>query len=354
MLGSFLLAAAVVVAGSVLGVLAALTPLETSRALEQAHYQHNLELDYTAIMVPSVLYPDGVAQSGSQTAKTAGPSTREPLYVKPLRHLTLHARYRLDSDEPAKVSWALQTEVQLKAPDGWSKKVNAAAPAPLEGSPARVDVNLDVPAILAMIERIEKEIEFKPPYYEVLIQPTVTVKGDIGGAPIEETYSPSFVFKLNRTQLLLDPQLEQHESKVFSLSQREEQRLHLAGASLSVRDARLWTVAALAIAGPSALALGASIFLGWGRGEAARIATRYAGLIVSVRENETKAPVQVVRVEFIADLARVAERHGSVILHSEGSGGSHRYSVNADLCCYEFQLIDRAHDATRKPVFQGA
>ena len=73
----------------------------------------------------------------------------------------------------------------------------------------------------------------------------------------------------------------------------------------------------------------------FGRGEAARIATRHGHRIVHVGATSDEDRSTVVEVTTMADLVRLAEQYGCLILHQENDGAhTYRFQVDQTHYCY--------------------
>jgi hypothetical protein len=70
--------------------------------------------------------------------------------------------------------------------------------------------------------------------------------------------------------------------------------------------------------------------------EAARIRRKYGSLLVVVRAGSLATDGRIVEVLTIDDLAKVAERNGSMILHEE-RGAVHCYCVQDGAVIYRYQ-----------------
>lgn len=284
-------------------------------------------------------------------AKTS--AGQPPLFTRLAKSLDLGVTYALVTAQPGaplaadvagQISAALQIKAGEKPDEGWTKTL------PLEpaaitftGPTAAARVNADFPAVLGLIDAIERETDFKPAAYEVAVIPTVRVTGSVGPQAVDETFAPAFTMKLNRTQITLDPDLRRSEVKSTKDNVPVEQYLDLPGLSLPVPLARYLTAAGTALAVLAAAVLAAVIFLGLGRDEAAKIRARYGTMLVSVAEADLNDDVQQVEVASIHDLARLAKRDGGAIFQQELAPGLHLYYfVPEGTVTYEYVVANGA------------
>jgi signal peptidase I len=313
-------------------------PAEKSRHVETLRYEQQAAFGYTVSTEPSTLYPDGKVGPVAAAAGTKDAPAVPPVYTKLARSVEVDFDYTLKSMLPAIVSGEIRAELQVRAGEsGWTKTQTLLAPTAFDGPSASARLEIPLASVVSLIESVEKETGYTATAYDLVVAPTVTLKGQLGAKPIEETYSPSFTFTYTKTQITPDSELVKSEPKSSGEDVREVVRTSLAGISMPVTSARLagsaMTLAALLGAG----AMAAVVFLGLGRGEAARIRARYGSMVISVEgahlaEDES----QQVRLASIQDLIRLANKDGRMVFHQTRPDGSDVYFVQDGSLAYVY------------------
>jgi hypothetical protein len=114
----------------------------------------------------------------------------------------------------------------------------------------------------------------------------------------------------------------------------------VAGFNLEVRMARVISLIALGFAAFGFILIGMNIYDATSRNQDALIRLKYGGMLVDVQEASLQATASIIDVSSIQDLAKLAERHGSMILHLRKNLSDHyliqnnettyRYIIGAD------------------------
>jgi hypothetical protein len=123
------------------------------------------------------------------------------------------------------------------------------------------------------------------------------------------------------------------------------------GLNIEVMTARRLSMLGLSMALLGTAVAGAMVFLGLGQDETGKTRARYGALLVAVDETELKPETEKIRVASMHDLARLAQRDGSVIFHHPIVGG-HRYFIHEGVVAYEF--VTRTSPTVTTPKAQEA
>ncbi len=116
----------------------------------------------------------------------------------------------------------------------------------------------------------------------------------------------------------------------------EPNSLSLFGLRLAITTARRLALVGMLLALSGGLALSVILQRLAGTDEAARIQIEYSSLLLDVRAGALEACSQIIAVAKIADLAKLAEREGRMMLH-QADGGAHRYFVQDNGLTYLYQ-----------------
>ncbi len=174
----------------------------------------------------------------------------------------------------------------------------------------------------------------------------VDLDGQVAGHAYQGSFEPRLPFALDDFQLYLrrgelpdgaesDPTTTVTEG-FLAYPSTEPATLSILGAQLPVTTARAVSIFGLLLALGAGAAMIAPYLTARRRGEAARVLAEYDGLLVSVSEPPAAAG-ETIEVRTFADLARLSERTGRMILHAE-DGRQH-----------DFYFAGRRRDIPRPP-----
>ena len=324
----------------VLGVIAFSSASRSAEQTSVPEYTESGSFDYAIFMEPSTLYPDGVLQSGSAAptgAPDAGADASPPAAFTSLtREAKLSFNYALDSDDAVDMTGTVAANLVIRPAGGeWSRTTPLLAPTPFEGTTATAPISIDLVAVGALINQIEDETGLSGRSYELMVNAHVTATGTRAGEPFETTFESPFT-------LTYDPVLITPPSTLTTTTPTTATKTIVRPKSLSLGfwSPRVSSARAVAMVGFSAmlgllLMAGGYLALGLRNDEEARIRARYGSRLVSVAGPETERTADAVRVATMRDLARLAERFGSVILHAPLPEG-HRYFVRDGEDTYEY------------------
>lgn len=334
-----LIPAVVSLVGLVTAVYAWWTPSEVQRVVDLARYSHRGEFTYSALVDPSSLY------GGSERLEAAALGTGEfgvrgtPIYSQLLRGLDLVLDYRLDSNVSADLSGTGQASLRIKAGEnGWVKNLDLVRPTQFTGPSTKLQIPVDVRALLSLVQAVEEETGFRPTHYEMTVMPTITVAGRLGDRPLQEQYAPPFTFRLTRTELTVDGQSRHTEAKAVSEQVIEPLTFSLLGIPLSLEAIRWGTTAHAGAAAVMAATLWATVYRRRDRSAHGSIRSRYGSLLVEVAEAAWYNEVPRLAVASFKDLARLAQRDGGLVFHYEPDPGAHVYFVPESGLTYEYRI----------------
>jgi len=331
-------AASLVAVFLVLGLIAFNTASHRSAPVGGRLYAETGTYDYAIVMEPSTLYPDGVLRNPQQgvvsesDAQTGPPSA----FTSIAREAALRFRYELDSDVPVTLRGTVAADLVIRPTGGeWSRSQELLAPQKFDGLTVSPTIAVDLTEVGALIGQIEKETGLSAGTYELMVVARVVAQGERDGVPFESTFESPFTATYTRTLITPPSTLTTTTEATSTETVIVERSLSLGIWSPSVAAARTLSVVGFAAALGGLLASGGYLALGLRSDEQARIRTRYGARLVDVRASESRRDAKAVRVATIRDLARLAERCGSVILHAPRPDG-HRYFVRDGDDTYEY------------------
>jgi hypothetical protein len=179
--------------------------------------------------------------------------------------------------------------------------------------------------------------------YILAIVPEVHIEGTLAGQTLRDEFAPRLEFRMDELQIQLikgdsssGDSLKPSKTGLLKRTQAEPNTLGLLGLTLDVTSARWAALIGLALALAGAGVVGIPMLQTMRRDPEVRIRMKYGALIVDVMGADQEVDVRAIELASIDDLARLAEKHGAMILH-QTSGPLHRYLVRDLTCAYVYQ-----------------
>lgn len=326
------IAAVGVAAFLALGALAYSRPVTQPSASKIAYTQRG-RFSYSAAAPAGPVYGDGV-------------TTGEPLFLRLVTAADLRFTYGLESAAPRAVSGSISLSADIADASGWHRHVELAAPEVFHGDRAEAHATLDLARVQALIADVEALTGVHNGTHTVTIAAHVHMNGTVAGQHFSDTFAPDLAFQLDPLQLrpawTPADSSNRHDSlapsRPGSLTKpgSAARQISAFGRHLTVADARIAAlVGALVCVAGLALALIAGGFRR--RDEVARIDARHGHRIVPVAAGGGDANGAVVDVTTMADLTRLAEQYGCLILHHDHDG-VHSYLFQVDRTIYRYRV----------------
>jgi signal peptidase I len=336
-----LTATAAVLAALFLGVvvLAFRTDAHSGRSVSEPTYAETGTYSYEIQMEPSTLYPDGLVSSPPlvQADSPVAPQPPRPAFSALVRDARVKFDYELDSTAPADLFGTISADLVIRATGGeWSRTTPLLAPEPFDGTATSRSVTVDLRAAKALIARVEEETGLRGGPYEIVVLMRIDGHGTYLGDPFETSFEAPFALTYNNALITPPAELTTQARASTTTTLTEPRTLSMGFWAPSVSLVRGLTVTGFATAVVVSIGLGAVLALSLWNDENARIRARYGSQLVDVQTGDTAAE-ESIGVASIRDLARLAERFGSVILHQPLPNG-HRYFVRDGEDTYEFVL----------------
>ncbi len=308
-------------------------------------YRQSGALSYSADATPGPAYPGNRAVTG------------DPLFTHVLSSVDLRYSYRFHTAAEHSLAGSAALYANVSSTSGWQTTLPLGSATHFHGDRALVTAQLDLPSLLALMQRVETTTAVGGAY-TLTIAPHVRTAGSVGGAPLHTTFSPQVQFSINQREVqpiasaggspaggtLAGGQSATSrfvQSSAGSATGKVDQPLYLSFkfTQLSVATARWIALGGIAfVSGILLLTLAFIRPRGW-REEPAAIQARYGRMIVPVERVWQEPGVAVIDVSDMDSLVRIAERYERSILHEatdEGDAfwvtdesGQFRYAIGA-------------------------
>ncbi|WP_299644486.1 signal peptidase I [uncultured Chloroflexus sp.] len=272
--------------------------------------------------------------------------TGDPVYFQLSSTLVVTFHYELPHVTTASGTIALNAEVSTT--NGWRRRLALAPAQPFQGTEATVQGVINLADLRALIGQFEQQTGLSNPYYLLAITPDVAVNGKVDGLVFSDTFAPQLLFRFDKVQLTLVNPTDDRQGLAPRAEGRvartriEPAQLSLMFLSLEVQTARWW---GMVIAGGLAVvffAIGWPLWRRWQRDETLRIQFWYGNLIITGTAPHVDLPR--VAVATMADLTRLAQRSGGLIIRDTSSEPSQYVFIN-DGTVYVYQAAESDSEA---------
>lgn len=325
---SFFLFGLVALAALVLGAFAFLNP-STRIEIQNLSYSQQGNFAYTASA------PLGVYDSQSV-------NTGDPIFTKLTCKIDLNYQYLIAGSGLDAITGTHQLSAVLSEPtSGWTRTIPLESMQSFQGDQFSSRANVDLCQLQSIAAEMEAQTGMTPYSYQLSIDPNIVVSGKLQGMELADTFNVPLTFQLDKVHAFVtrpsagaDP-LNPVQEGMISNPVTVANSLSIFSMDLPIRTARVIALAGLAFSLVGLLALTAIISRTSKRSKEMLVRMKYGSTLVDV---VPEAPVfnrPAVDVKDIDDLARLAERGNTVILHKV-DGQMHTYLVEGDQITYRF------------------
>lgn len=315
-----------------LGIFAFTRPL--TRTAGNIPYQQDGNFFYSAAGSPEV-YDTDMVRSG------------EPVFPKLTCFLNVGFAYNLTGNQLQGVSGKHQLYARvMDEQSGWQRTIPLVSETSFSGNSYLTMATLDVCQVEALVNWVEQETGLHQNIYTLKIIPHVDVVANIAGNELHDSFEPSLAFRFDEVHFYLATEADQgdllHITKqsLISSSDLQANVLSLAGWKPQVGTVRWIALFGVALSLAGLLSIGWYIYNTAQQSQQALIQLRYGALLMDVHERVTEPLSPAIDVRRIEDLANIAERQNTMILHMtanlmdyymvQGNGMIYRYSVSND------------------------
>jgi signal peptidase I len=302
---------------------------------QELSYQHSGEFHYSAAAPPG-LYDAPEVRNG------------EPIFRQLAQALNVEFAYTVQADSTADVRGSGRLIAQLSTLNGWKRTIELQPKQSFQGQSLALRGELDLVAIQALIDNLERQTGIKRQQYILAFVPEVSVEGTLDGQPLHDTFAPRLEFQVDELQLQLlrdgageQDVLRPSKAGLLKRTRSEPNTLAVFGQEWMLSDARLIALIGLALALLGMCAAGVPLVRAMWHDEAARIRLKYGPLIVDSSGGAQATGERIVELATIDDLAKLAEKHGVMILH-QANGVTHRYLVHDAAGAYVYEASTSA------------
>jgi signal peptidase I len=310
-----------------LSILAFLRPL--TRAGENIQYQQESYFSYSATGAP-LIYDTETVRSG------------EPVFPRLTCFLNIAFTYNVTGGQLQHVSGNYQLIARvMEEQSGWQRTIPMNEPTAFSGNSFSAGSNLDLCQIVSLVNTLKQETGLRASNFTLEVVPQVVMTANAMGNQITDSFEPKLVFRFDEVHFSLSTPKEQ-EDPLFASQQSSVENTNVESNTLSFLawEAKVGTIRVISLLG-LALSLGGlavaalRIFGVAHQSQEALIRLKYGGLLVNVYERNLAPASMLVDVTNIDELAKLAERHNTVILHM-ALNFIHYYMVQCNGLTYRY------------------
>ena len=280
-----------------------------TRNMENIPYQQEGNFFYSATGTPGV-YDTDLVRSG------------EPVFPKLACFLNIGFTYNLLADQLQEASGIHQLYARvLDAQSGWQRTIPLNPQTTFSGNTYSTTAILDLCQVESLADLVEQETGLHPNTYTLEIISHVELIGKIAGNQISDTFDPSLVFKFDKVHFYLDIENAQtdplHSVKqgLAGSSDLQSNTFSVFGLQPTVWSIRLISLLGFALSLTGLLVAGMNIYNLAQQSQESLIKLKYGSLLVDVYEKSLEPTSTMIDVTSMDDLAKLAERQGTMILH---------------------------------------
>ena len=290
-----------------LGIFAFTRPL--ARTVGKIPYQQEGKFFYSATGTTGVYDTDQV-RSG------------EPIFPKLTCFLNLGFAYSISANQLQEISGTHQLYARvMDEQSGWHRTVPMIAATSFVGNSYMTMSTLDLCQVEALVNLMEQETGFHQSAYTLEIVSHVDIMAKVNGQQVQDSFDPTLVFRFDEVHFYL----ANNDAKANPLQLSKQGLTSNSDLEANILPLLGWKPTVQMMRGISLIGLGLSLggFLGIGwymyttayQSQEALIRLRYGSLIMDVQEHSLDISSTMMDVGTIDDLARMAERQNTMILH---------------------------------------
>jgi signal peptidase I len=323
-----------------LGMIAFTRPT-TGMSTSKVPYTESGKFTYEAVAEKGPVYPDGRVATG------------QPIYLELVDEVEFAFDYSFDSSVPHGTRGTGSLKAQLSDGNGWARDFELVSGTSFEDDHWRGSGTVRLDPIRALVKQVQSSTGVVRDFYTLSIVPSIKTQGRIGTHDFTTSFSPRLSFQVGALEMQVAPgtatasatpdggdALRPSQGGSLILPLRTPSTLSMPGLSLDVSKARVLGVTGAALS-LLLLALIAFMVKAPKIDEPARIATRFAKLIIPVGSVAPAEGVSKVRLNDIDALVALARRYDQTILHQHDDG-VHRYLLENDGTLYSY--VTREND----------
>lgn len=314
-----------------LSIFAFIRPL--THPASKIQYQQESQFSYSATGTP-VIYDTEVVRSG------------EPVFPRLTCSLNIAFTYNVPGNQLQGISGNYQLIARvLDEQSGWQRTIPMNEWTAFNGNSFSTMSSLDLCQIVSLVNTLKQETGLRASNFTLEIIPQVIMTANSMGNQIADSFEPKLVFEFDEVHFSLSTPKGQDDplrlSKQSSANNPnvEANTLSILGWSPTIQTVRMIALLGLGLSLIGLMMIGFHTFTMAKQSQDALIRLRYGALLVNVYERDFEPDSRLIDVTTIDELAKLAERHNTVMLHMtinflhyyvvQSNGATYRYVFSA-------------------------
>ncbi len=272
-------------------------------------YQQESHFSYSATGTP-IIYDTETVRSG------------EPVFPRLTCFLNIAFTYTLTGDPLQTVSGNYQLIARvMDEQSGWQRTIPMNERTAFTGNSFSAASNLDLCQIVSLVNTLKQETGLRASNFTLEVIPQVVLTADAMGNQIVDSFEPRLAFRFDEVHFSLSTPKGQ-DDPLYSSKQSSAENANLEPNTLSILGwkprvgmVRVIVLLGLVLSLGGLLVTGSHLFGTAQQSQEALIHLKYGGLLVNVYERNFAPAGMLVDVTTVDELAKLAERHNTVILH---------------------------------------
>ena len=264
----------------------------------------------------------------------------DPIFTKLTCSIIIGFSYNI-TGPVQEIAGTQQLIAQIKdGGSGWGRTIPLTAATTFNGTSYSTTAPVDLCQFQSLVKTVGQETGFQPNAYSLVITSKIAVAAKAGGQNVYDSFDSNLVFQFDNVHFYLvksgenDP-LQSSKGGVVTNPNLEANTVGFLGFEFNVPDMRLIGAGGLVLSLLGLLILGWYIFNVTKRSQETLIRIKYGSMIMNVYERDFENIPALIEVTTIEDLAKLAERQNSMILHMNRDF-LHYYFVQSDGATYRF------------------
>ena len=310
-----------------LGIFAFIRPL--TRPADKIQYRQESQFTYSATGTP-VIYDTETVRSG------------EPVFPRLTCFLNIGFTYNAIGEELQAVSGSHQLIARVSdEQSGWQRTIPMTDRATFNGNSFATSSALDLCQIVSLVNVLKQETGLRATNFTLEIIPQVIMTALADGNQISDSFEPRLVFRFDEVHFSLstpkgqeDPLYLSRESMAAN-SNILPNSISIPGAWISIASLRIIALVGFGVSLTGLLAFVWHLFKAARQNRETLIRLRYGSLMVNIYERDLQPTSTLIDVTTIDELAKLAERHNTVMLHM-ALNFLHSYFVQCNGITYRY------------------
>jgi signal peptidase I len=308
-------------------------------------YQQEGQFSYSATGTPGI-YDSNTVQPG------------EPIFPKLTCILNVGFNYNLLGNQAQAVSGNHQFYARvLDEQSGWSRTIPMSQVMTFNGASFFNAGTIDLCQVEALVATLERETGLRSNTYVMEVVSAVEITADVAGEAVSDSFVPVLTFKFDEAHFYLDSNkiddnvLHTSQSGMSNSPNLQANVLPLLGLNPTVQTVRIISILGLFISLSGLLIVGFYIYQAVQQNQEALIHLKYGTLLVDIYDGAYEPAPPIIDVTSIDNLAKLAERHNTMILHIPRDF-LHDYIVQGINVTYRFSISTRTNNSVpaRMPI----